>query len=97
MALGPLEGVLWSRLTPAQGEPLFRTGPTWPNAGWLTLTHRTWMVRFIDDVLVWLEERPGGTRVHARSHSRVGRADLGQNRRNLLDLFRTLDALRRNG
>src|SRR5947209_2442756 len=38
----------WSRLMPGQREPLFRTGPPWPNAGWLALTHHTWMVRFID-------------------------------------------------
>ena len=87
----------WARLAPDQREPLFRTGPTWPNGGWLTLTRRTWMVRFIDDVLVWLEETPGGCRVHARSRSRIGRGDLGQNRRNLRGLFRTVDGLRRDG
>jgi len=86
---------VWSRLTPSHVEEVIRTGPTWPNVGWLTATHRTWMMRFIDDVLVWLEGRPGGCRVHARSRSRMGRGDLGQNRRNLLDLFEAIDPLRR--
>src|SRR5437588_374849 len=66
----------WAAVTPRQPEDVFRTGPTVPNAGWLALTRRTRVIRFIDDILVWLEAIPGGCRVHARSRSRVGRADL---------------------
>lgn len=57
------------------------------------LTHRTRVFRFVDDVTVRLEPSGTGTRVHARSKSRIGVADLGQNRRNLLDLFATLRSL----
>ena len=32
-----------------------------------------------------------GCRLHARSQSRVGRGDFGQNRRNLRELFAALD------
>lgn len=58
----------------------------------LTATRTTRIFRFVDDVLVLLEPAPGGTRVLARSASRVGRSDLGQNRRNLAELWRALDA-----
>lgn len=76
-------------------EEVFLTGPTWPNSGWLTATRRTRMLRLIDDVLIWLDEGSTGCRMHARSRSRIGRGDLGQNRRNLLELFRIIDVLRK--
>jgi hypothetical protein len=50
------------------------------------------LFRFRDDVTVRLEEANGGTLVHARSASRVGRGDLAANARHLQDL---LAALRR--
>jgi uncharacterized protein (DUF1499 family) len=37
-----------------------------------------------------LEPSANGTLVHGRSQSRIGKGDLGQNRRNLLRLFRAL-------
>jgi uncharacterized protein (DUF1499 family) len=55
-------------------------------------TRRTRLWRFVDDVTLRLEAIPGGTRIHAHSQSRLGKADLGQNRRNLIEL---LTALRR--
>jgi uncharacterized protein (DUF1499 family) len=59
-------------------------------AGTLRATRRTRLWRFTDDVTVHLEPTPGGTRLHARSKSRVGKGDFGQNRRNLLELFAAL-------
>ena len=56
----------------------------------LHATRRTRIMCFVDDIRIRLEEVPEGTRLHARSQSRVGKGDLGQNRRNLLELFRTL-------
>ena len=53
-------------------------------------TRTTRLFRFVDDVLLLLEPAHGGTRVSARSASRVGRGDLGQNRRNLAELWRVL-------
>lgn len=53
-------------------------------------TRTTRLFRFVDDVLVLLETGPGGTQVHVRSASRMGRRDLGQNRRNLAELWRAL-------
>jgi len=45
---------------------------------------------FVDDVTVWLDEVEGGYRVMARSRSRIGRGDLGQNARNLRRFYRRL-------
>jgi uncharacterized protein (DUF1499 family) len=60
-------------------------------AGTLRATRSTRLWRFVDHVTVRLEPLPGGgTRVHARSKSRVGVGDFGQNRRNLLELFAAL-------
>ena len=52
-------------------------------------TTRLW--RFVDDITLRLEGTPAGSRVHARSQSRVGKGDFGQNRRNLLYLFASLE------
>jgi len=50
-------------------------------------TRTTRFLNFVDDVVIRFEGIAGGTRIHARSQSRIGRGDLGQNRRNLLELF----------
>ena len=56
----------------------------------ITATRTTRLFRFVDDVLLLLEPVEGGTLVRVRSASRVGRGDLGQNRRNLAELWRAL-------
>jgi uncharacterized protein (DUF1499 family) len=59
------------------------------SAGIIKATRRTRLFRFIDDITIRLESiSPSATRLHARSQSRVGKGDLGQNRRNLLELLR---------
>jgi uncharacterized protein (DUF1499 family) len=95
-ALAPLELLL----SPTEALPLIQEViaglPRWRvehvDAEGLTVTatRRTALWGFIDDVTLRLEAAPDGTRVHARSKSRVGAADLGQNRRNILELFRAL-------
>ena len=52
----------------------------------LHLTHRTRLLRFVDDVHVRLVPVDDGTRMEAESRSRVGKGDLGQNPRNLREL-----------
>jgi uncharacterized protein (DUF1499 family) len=48
--------------------------------------------RFKDDVRIRIDARPdGGSRVYARSQSRVGRGDLGANARHLRELVTTLE------
>ena len=45
------------------------------------------LFRFHDDVTVWVEERGDGSVIRARSASRIGTGDLGQNPRNLRELM----------
>ena len=70
------------------GLPRWRVEQT--GAGTVTATRRTRIFRFTDDVTIRLEPVPAGTRVHVRSKSRVGKSDLGQNRRNVTELFTAL-------
>jgi uncharacterized protein (DUF1499 family) len=57
------------------------------------LVRRTRLFRFADDVYLTWSEMPGGIRLDARSQSRIGKGDLGQNRRNILELFNKLRRL----
>jgi uncharacterized protein (DUF1499 family) len=70
--------------------PLWQVESLDAHAGTIHATRRTRLWRFTDDIWIRLEASAGGTRVHARSKARVGRGDLGQNRRNLLELFQQL-------
>lgn len=59
--------------------------------GILTVRCRTFL-GFVDDLTIWVAlDRNALTRVEARSRSRVGRGDLGTNRRRLEGLFARLD------
>jgi uncharacterized protein (DUF1499 family) len=60
----------------------------------LRATRQTRLWRFIDDITVRVEgvsDSPPRSRVHVRSQSRVGLWDLGENRRNILELFAALE------
>ena len=52
---------------------------------------RTRLLRFVDDVVIRIEEQAGGTVVNVRSGSRIGRSDFGQNARNVRAFFDELD------
>lgn len=53
----------------------------------LHLTRRTTIFRFVDDIHLRIEPvSPLGCEVFGESRSRVGKGDLGQNRRNLREL-----------
>jgi len=58
--------------------------------GVIQATRTTRIFRFVDDIAILLEPAAGGTAVSARSASRIGRRDLGQNRRNLAELWQAL-------
>jgi uncharacterized protein (DUF1499 family) len=58
--------------------------------GVIQATRTTRIFHFVDDVSILLEPSAGGTAISARSASRVGRGDLGQNRRNLGELWQAL-------
>jgi uncharacterized protein (DUF1499 family) len=60
-------------------------------------TRRTRWFRFVDDIHLRLEPHGQSTLLHARSQSRVGLGDFGQNRRNLLELAEVLKLLDRLG
>ena len=49
------------------------------------------VLNFTDDVQVDLQSEGDGTRVNARSHSRVGKGDFGENRRHIAWLLEQLD------
>jgi uncharacterized protein (DUF1499 family) len=66
--------------------------PNWkiesdPADGELHLTRRTRVMGFVDDVKLRFLPAGPGTLIHAESRSRVGKGDLGQNRRNILELW----------
>jgi uncharacterized protein (DUF1499 family) len=56
-------------------------------------TRRTKLLHFVDDIHIRLEPVAGATKVHGRSQSHFGFADLGQNRRNLRELWNMLELL----
>lgn len=56
------------------------------------LTRRTRAIGFVDDVVVTIKPAGPGTILHATSRSRVGIGDLGQNRRNILELWAAIRA-----
>lgn len=60
--------------------------------GIFSVSCRSLVFRFVDDLTVWVSlDRDGLTRVEALSRSRVGRGDLGVNRRRIERLMRHLD------
>ncbi len=61
--------------------------------GELRLTRRTRVIGFVDDVTVTIEPAGPGAIIHAASKSRVGVGDLGQNRRNILELWVAIQAI----
>lgn len=53
---------------------------------------RTKMVGFVDDLIIWVQPIDDGrAEVSARSSSRVGQGDFGQNARTIEELFERLD------
>ena len=58
--------------------------------GVIQATRTTRLFRFVDDISILLEPAAGGTAISARSASRIGRRDFGQNRRNLAELWQAI-------
>ncbi len=82
----------------ARVEAAIATLPRWrlegAAVGVIWVTRATRVFRFVDDVYILLQSAdPAGdsTRLEARSASRLGRKDFGQNRRNLEELLRALE------
>jgi uncharacterized protein (DUF1499 family) len=68
--------------------PLWRVESEVPRE--LKLTRHTRLFRFVDDITVTIKPAGPGTIIHAASKSRVGVGDFGQNRRNILELWRAI-------
>jgi uncharacterized protein (DUF1499 family) len=60
--------------------------------GQLHLTRRTRLFHFVDDIRLRFLSAGPGCLIHAASRSRVGVGDLGQNRRNILELWAAIRA-----
>lgn len=64
---------------------------TRPEQGEIRAEATTRLLRFVDDVVIRVEEQAGSTVVNVRSASRVGRGDFGQNARNVRAFFDELE------
>lgn len=80
--------------TAIQRLPRWRIETVDRAAGQLHATRRTRLWGFVDDIRVRVEATAAGSRVHVRSTSRVGKGDLGQNRRNLRELLGELGTVK---
>jgi uncharacterized protein (DUF1499 family) len=88
-------------LSPAEAVELVRTVvpqrlPHWTVEAQIAenelhLTRQTLIMKFVDDIRLQFLPAGPGCLIHAESRSRVGVGDLGQNRRNILELW---DAIR---
>ena len=95
--LVPLELALLPEQALARLQTVMKTLPYWqivsvdPASLAVHATRTTRLWRFVDDIRMRLEATAAGSRLHGRSQSRLGKGDFGQNRRNLLQLFRALE------
>ncbi len=71
--------------------PRWSVVTTSPGQGEIRAEATTRLLRFVDDVVIRVEEQAGVTVVNVRSASRVGRSDFGQNARNVRAFFDELD------
>jgi len=93
----PLGGALAEAEAVVRGLRRWQVTSVDSAVGIIKATRRTRLFRYIDDVTIRAEPLPDGrTRIHARSKSRVGKGDLGQNRRNLLELLKRVRSLARH-
>jgi uncharacterized protein (DUF1499 family) len=73
-----------------ESKPLWSVESKGSGSAMWHLTRRTRWLGFVDDIHLQLIDEPAGCRVEAESRSRIGKGDLGQNRRNLLELRKAL-------
>lgn len=86
---GPPEVVRARLIEAIAGMPRWAIADSSGPVLWATRTTRVF--RFVDDVYLLPVARGDSTVVLARSASRLGKSDLGQNRRNLAELWSALD------
>lgn len=93
VARSPSEAVAWAAETIA-ALPRWTVLAVDMAAGKAHATHATRVWRFVDDIHLSFVADLQGTRIHARSRSRIGLADFGQNARNLRELVQALTSYR---
>ncbi len=89
VALPPAR-VFEAALTVARTLPRWTVVKTDPAAGLIQAEARTRLWRFVDDVTIRIAAGEGRTAVSVRSAPREGRADLGQNARDIRTFLGTL-------
>jgi uncharacterized protein (DUF1499 family) len=89
---GPPDQAMHALIAAIGSLPRWRLVDSTDGVLWASRTTR--LFRFVDDVYLLVRAGPGdSSTIEARSASRVGQSDLGQNRRNLAQLWAAL----RNG
>lgn len=83
--------VLDAVLRAVKALPRWRPVSSRPETGEVRAEASTRLLRFVDDVVIRVEEQAGATVVNVRSASRVGRGDFGQNARNVRAFLAELD------
>lgn len=64
------------------------------NQGRIHATHTTRLLRFVDDVNIYVVQGlDGTTKLEVVSQSRVGKGDFGQNKRNIREFLARLDSV----
>ncbi len=95
--LGPITVPVPVDVAPSCIRKAVATLPRWQvvseSSQELRLTRTTPIARFVDDIVLTFEPHATGTVVQASSKSRVGIGDLGQNRRNILELWAAVRAV----
>ncbi|WP_169975423.1 DUF1499 domain-containing protein [Tautonia rosea] len=97
LSLAPVHAVTWAQRIIA-GWPRWKIEAVYEDRAMIHATHTTRVFRFVDDVHIIFEPDSRGSLLMARSQSRIGKGDLGQNARNLRALVRGLqneDQIRR--
>lgn len=89
LSLPPVHAVTWAQRIIA-GWPRWKVEAVYEDRAMIHATHTTRLLRFVDDVHLVFEPDSRGSRLMAKSQSRVGKGDLGQNARNLRALVRGL-------
>jgi uncharacterized protein (DUF1499 family) len=87
----PVERVFDGALHAIQRLPRWSLVSYRAESGEIRAEATTRVLRFHDDVLIRVTRRGGETVVTARSASRIGRGDFGQNARNIRAFFQELD------
>lgn len=85
----PAERVLEAVKAAIASRPATWTLVSSDTSGHVHATKR--VLTFTDDVYVFLQTQPSGTRVDVRSQSRVGKGDFGENRRHVATLLSDVD------